>query len=334
SNSDDPKFKFLGKCSCTTCLKSNSSEKFGDRPGKNIVIDWKAVPQGLMMSGISQDFAKAFWQINAKKASFNLYLSDPESPERLTPAVMVSSIKGVIRSAMGWLFEKIRLDMKFDDKPCTSDYWREGDWPSGRQCPLRLIFGGPMPGTGNENETVRSQRGLIRFSSRSASNNSGSYIVRSLHRTDWQNEEGKNDRRYPFARSNNESDGYNDGLNIEALKSDSFLLRTEIEPGPHSKPALVALCLAVDLLGAGFFRLGRFSTRGLGAVRMQPVTINIGNLIDFIDGNIKPIASPPNITGFQLMRNVLPIDLRTDDPLGMISQWINGIIEKNQNRKP
>jgi hypothetical protein len=329
NGSADPKFKFLKRFSCTACIKAIFADGFKENLEKDIAIDWEVIPQGPMISGVSQDFAKAFRQIKAKKASFNLYLANPNEPERLNPAIMVSSIKGVIRSAMGWLFEIISLEMGLAS-PCTSDYWRNGEWPSAWQCPLRLIFGGPMPGTGNENETIKSQRGLIRFSSRSTNNNSGSYIVRRLHRADWQNEEGKGDRRYPFARSKNASGGYDDGINIETLESDSFFLRTEIEPGPCSRAALTALCLAADLLGAGFFRVGRFTTRGFGAVRLTPSVITNGRLVDFINGTTKLISPPPQITGLQLLQNELPDSLKINDPLGMISQWIKGIIEENQ----
>lgn len=319
-------FAFLGKHSCTDCLEREPKE---NTPGAEslILMDWEVLPQGAMISGVSQYFVKAFRKVGNSKSSFSLLLADPEHPENLAPAIVLSSLKGVFRSAMGWLFEKIRIGLGHS-RPCISDYWREGDWPVQWLCPLRLIFGGPIPGTGGKDVPELSQRGVLRFSSYSETNRSGSYVVRRVGREDWQKNSKTGDRRYPFPQSITSTGAYTDGLNIESAKGAPFALRIEIEPGPHSRAALISLCLAMDLVGAGFFRLGRFSTRGFGAARFRPDRIRDCNLADLIDAGLPGLSGHPSkytISGKKLLENSLGIS----DPVGELTFWLKGVLLKN-----
>jgi|GEM_PF-2117869 len=289
-------------------------------PDKTIQITWQLEPASLLHTGVSLDFAKAFFGQQREPHSRNLRLSCPDAPGQLTPALLVSSLKGVFRAAMAWLLEKIARDKGWADQqhPCTSDYRSEKD--KNLRCPLRAILGGPLPVEQPGQDTEKSEKGHIRFLAPH-----GSYFSGRV-RGNWQQKEN----RFRFARKLLQDRQRDQALlHIETIKLDeNSCVVTEIAPGRYTHAALLALCLAADLISAGFFRLGRFTSRGFGIVRLIPVSVDTRTLIDLLEerGTERPGAD----SGFELLTQTFNIA----NPLGQLASWLQQFAAPSPGEAP
>jgi len=308
---DESIFHYHSDCQCPqpfpSPLNSQTSKHFSR--AETVQITWQLEPASLLHTGVSLDFAKAFFGQKGEPHSRNLRLSHPQNPAQLTPALLVSSLKGVFRSAMAWLLEKIARDNGWADQqhPCTSDYRSEKD--QNLRCPLRAILGGPLPVELSGQGTEKSEKGLIRFLAPH-----GSYFSGQV-RENWQKEEN----RFRFARKLLQDRQRDQALlRIETLKlAENSCLVTEITPGRHTPAALLALCLAADLISAGFFRVGRFTSRGFGVIRLRPVQVACGTLANYLEGQPRTQDFPADLTGLELAQ-----ELCFNDPLGQLAAWL------------
>jgi len=310
-------FSYKNHCLCPSLPGSPGGSAPANLAARQetIKIVWQLEPLNLVHTGVSLDFAKAFLGQRGEPHSRNLRLSHPESPAELTPALLVSSLKGVIRSAMAWLFEKTARQCGWasQQKPFTSDYW-QGEKDFTYPCPVRAILGGPLPlrypAEDHKKTESASAKGLINFSAPPGA------FFQARARENWNDE---TQASFRFARKLL-YDCQRDKalLNIETIEIDNPQLITEISPGLHSTAALLALCLAADLISAGFFRLGRFTSRGFGIIRLTPVSVCTGTLVDFLNENAQNL--PGAASGIELLTQTFNIDA----PLAQLAGWLQG----------
>ncbi len=297
-------------------------------------IVWELKPVTLLHTGVSLDFAKAFFGQQREPHSRNLRLSHPTLPGQLTPALLVSSLKGVLRSALAWLLEKIAWQQGWANiqNPCTSDYRQGKEEDFNQKCPVRALLGGPLPApisvAGASAKVERAAaKGLITFSA-----GPGSYVTGTA-RANWQTPQA----RFRFARRLLEEKRYQEKrdrkdqalLHIETIDINSPHLITEISPGPHGHAALLALCLAADLVSAGCFRLGRFTSRGFGIVRLYPRKVEQGTLVDFLEKKQQTRDFGGNLSGFKLAE-----EMGFLEPLSQLAAWLQNFAASATKGEP
>ncbi|MCL6528472.1 MAG: hypothetical protein K6T57_16595 [Thermaceae bacterium] len=319
--SDKSIFHYHSDCQCPQPINSLQNSQTPKPPtrAETIQITWHLEPASLLHTGVSLDFAKAFFGQQREPHSRNLRLGHPTTPEQLTPALLVSSLKGVFRAAMAWLLEKIARDNGWADqrRPCVSDYRSEQD--QNLPCPLRAILGGPLPVEHSGQGTEKSEKGLIRFLAPH-----GSYFSSQV-RENWQKEEN----RFRFARKLLQDKQRDQALlHLETIRLDeNSCVVTEITPGPPATAALLALCLAADLISAGFFRVGRFTSRGFGVIRLRPVRAACGTLADYLEGTSRTQDFSADLTGLELAQ-----ELGFNEPLGQLAAWLHEFL--SEGKKP
>ena len=111
-------------------------------------------------------------------------------------------------------------------------------------------------------------------------------------------------------------------LVVERLRSRSdVVLKAQIEPADDF--ALALLLLAGDLVSSGFFRFGRFTTRGYGVVRLRPSATFVGGLGALLAGGdltLKPVEET-------LSGRAVALGLLGRDPLAVVkekvSEWMH-----------
>ncbi|MBW1953795.1 MAG: hypothetical protein JRI66_12080 [Deltaproteobacteria bacterium] len=320
-NSNKSIFGYHNDCQCPQHLKftQNSQTPKPSLCAETVQITWQLEPASLLHTGVSLDFAQSFFGQKREPHSRNLWLSQPHNPAQLTPALLVSSLKGVFRSAMAWLLEKIARDNGWADQrhPCTSDY--RSDQDQNLPCPLRAILGGPLLVEHSGPGTEKSAKGLINFLAPH-----GSYFSGRV-RENWQQE----DNRFRFARKLLQDNQRDQALlHIETIKPDeNSCIVTDITPGRHTHAALLALCLAADLISAGFFRVGRFTSRGFGVIRLRPVRVTCGTLADYLEGKPRPQDLPADLTGLKLAQA-----RGFNEPLGQLAAWLHEFL--SEGKKP
>ena len=311
-------FTLLQHCSCPELsnLAAAGSPPDAGLVSQPLKIVWQLQPRSLLHTGVSLDFAKSFFGQQREPHSRNLRLSQPRNPAQLTPALLVSSLKGVWRAALAWLCEALARQQGWvrQGQSLTTDYWPGKEWPADKACPVRAVFGGPLPprtmaaGQGTTQDQTASARGLVRF--RAAA---GSYWPATA-RADWCQEAAK----FRFARKLLQDRQRDQALlHIETIKlAENSCVITEIQPGTDLPAALIALCLAADLISAGFFRVGRFTSRGFGIVRLKPISVSTGTLVNFLKCTSK------TLDGAESGKELLTRIFRIDNPLSQLAKWL------------
>jgi CRISPR/Cas system CSM-associated protein Csm3 (group 7 of RAMP superfamily) len=194
----------------------------------------------------------------------------------LEPSFLASSVKGVFRSAAAWLVERTARQQYQNFAFITCDYWKAV--PKQKQsritlpeckglCPVCRVFGGSGCLSGEEGNPIQRQQSLVRFGFGGADDTARGAI----------NEEAS----YSFAWQQIKGRGAE--LTVEQLQfASNTALEAWIEPA--SEIALALLWLAGDLVSSGFFRFGRFTSRGYGVVRLQPEAYNRQSLYALLSG--------------------------------------------------
>ncbi len=273
-------------------------------------VAWTIENLSPLCTGLSQDFAKSFHSFVPGQVTRNLVLR-PSAADAPTPALLVSSLRGVMRSAVAWLLEAIhRRNTLSTADVITSDYGRPGAKP----CPMARIFGEAPDETGVETASLHSsQRSPVRFFVSQSAGGSFAGALAATATAGWDTRPLRYGRQVIAHESGN--------VRIETIQlGPDVRLVAEISGGPHALPALVALCLAADLLSSGFFRFGRFTSRGYGVMRLQPAEIT--SLAAWYAPSGGDTAVWPNggegvTTGLDLLR-----ELGIPDPLATLAEWL------------
>ncbi|MCU0589835.1 MAG: hypothetical protein MUF52_17000 [Syntrophobacteraceae bacterium] len=291
-------------------------------------IAWSIMPQAPLCTGVSEAFAKAF-----HGAPRGLYVDSHGRKKQVTrslalrrrggaapsPALLVSSLRGVLRSAAGWLMEGMHRRHDASRVPLTSDYGRPPEW----SCLLGGIFGEAREETGREPKSFAAHRSPVRLFCHDANGAVYGSSIPATATTQWS--------RKNLIYGWQSLAGQNGNVLIETMELDAGArLVMEISGGPHAMEALVALCLAVDLMGSGFFRAGRFTSRGFGILRLRPERVTslaawyeptTGDQIlwDNTDGSVQ--------TGMSLLVEGLGMG----DPLGVLSAWIGSMAKEMES---
>ncbi len=242
---------------------------------KVAILRWRWQPAGPLVTGYSQNLAEAAGEIERGQRSV-INLKTRDETGRLVPSFLASSVKGVFRTAAAWLVERTARQLGADAY-VTCDYglavpegWRAKLGVRKREglCPVCQVFGGS--GCLGESDVAPATRlkSPVSFGFDRADD--------GTHGT------AKDSPSYRFAWEQIESRGKK--LVVEQLQfEDGVTLEARVEPAGDFAVAL--LLLAADLVGSGFFRFGRFTTRGYGVVRLEPAAYLMGGLDVLLAGD-------------------------------------------------
>ena len=214
-------------------------------------------------SGYSSEFAKFTKDERDGKKSFNLETRHPDQGGelKLSSSFLVSSVKGVFRTASAWLIEKIGRNLALGEGNfITCDYLRaylgedalKQDLQKNIGCPVCRVYGGSICRVGD----YYREKSTVTFMFK-----------------------GKSDAIYPemrvlsyrFAHQQISGKSKEAPLEVEALKIDPDKEDLELLLQPANDLSIALVCLAADLISSGFFRFGRFTSRGYGLVRLIPL---------------------------------------------------------------
>jgi CRISPR/Cas system CSM-associated protein Csm3 (group 7 of RAMP superfamily) len=218
-------------------------------------------------TGYGYDMAVALGKIRkGERKSVNLEThSDLDTPE---PALLASSVKGVFRSASAWLVERVAREqgaenfVTCDYHAAVPDKWRRRfPVPQTTEfCPVCRVYGGS--GCLAEMHPSKEERPSRR----------------RLSPTRFVFDEG-NDAFYgqvrrgePYTFAWQVVEGKGRDMEVEQLRAKpgvTTMLEVRIEPADDFAVSLVRL--SADLVSSGFFRFGRFVSRGYGLVRLHEI---------------------------------------------------------------
>jgi CRISPR/Cas system CSM-associated protein Csm3 (group 7 of RAMP superfamily) len=249
-------------------------------------LQWRWRPAGPFATGYSQNLAQAAGLIE-RGARQVINLQTRDAGHELGPSFLASSVKGVFRTAAAWLVERAARQQDADGF-VTCDYGEAV--PERRKaglvlqkreglCPVCRVFGGSGCLSGREGTPAQRQQGRVRFSFARADDAAHGRVEKSPpYRFAWEQVEQRGER-----------------LIVQQLQFDpDAVLEVRIEPADEF--ALALLWLAGDLVSSGFFRFGRFTTRGYGVVRLQP-TAYLWQSLDALLSGEEPV--PQSVDGEQ-----------------------------------
>jgi hypothetical protein len=268
-----------------------------------LVWDWQ--PVSLLVTGYSQNLAQAADLLRrGERKVVNLQTRDAD--HRLQPAFLATSVKGVFRTAAAWLVERMAREAGASTY-VTCDYGtavparqqpRLGVRHRSGLCPICQVFGG----AGCLGEGVapsQRQQGRVRFTFGRANDAAHGTVADSPpYRWAWEQVENRGKQ-----------------LTIEQLQFDSDTV-LEVRMEPADDLALAMLLLSGDLAGSGFFRFGRFTSRGYGAVRLHPAGIFVGGLAELLSG-AEPAPRPVEGSGRAVAQETLG-----RDPMAVVAEGV------------
>lgn len=247
------------------------------------ILRWRWQPAGPVVTGYSQNLAEAAGEIK-RGAREVINLQTRDDAHTLSPSFLSSSVKGVFRSASAWLVERTARQQG-EARFVTCDYGEAV--PERRRaklvhrgleglCPICRVFGGSGCLSGREGTPAQRQQGRVRFSFAHADDAAHGSVRKSPpYRFAWEQVEGRGHR-----------------LVVEQLQFEpDAVLEARVEPVDDFVVAL--LWLAGDLVSSGFFRFGRFTTRGYGVVRLLPtgqLRLGLSDLLSGEDPTLLPVA--------------------------------------------
>lgn len=258
---------------------------------KVAILRWRWQPIAPLVTGYSQNLAEAAGKIErGERQVVNLETHNPQG--KLAPSFLATSVKGVFRSAAGWLIER-EARQQGATTYVTQDYqeaiperWRRelriAESPV--LCPLSKVFGGAdLPAEDRSAATWR-QKSLINFNFNRGNDAAyGNVKVGPPYRFTWEQIENKGKP-----------------LRIEQLTfAEDTVLEARIEPADDF--AIVLTLLAGDLISSGFFRFGRFTSRGYGVVRLPLHSYFWGDLFTLLSQDEVAFETvPEGESGFEL----------------------------------
>jgi CRISPR/Cas system CSM-associated protein Csm3 (group 7 of RAMP superfamily) len=263
-----------------------------------LTFHWKGTSP--LHSGYSSDFAKFAKGVGSEKISVNLETRDAD--HNLVDSFLASSVKGIFRTASAWLVEKIARDALDQTQFVTCDYWGE-DAPQDKRmgCPVCQVYGG---------SGCRVVDGLYRERAKATFTFGTDNALHPQTRV----------RGYNFAHEQI-SGKLDKKLEVESLQvENSVFLHIRLNPADGLPVALT--CLATDLISSGFFRFGRFTSRGYGVVRLVPHKHFYGSLADLLAADDDPCEPSGVGSGYELARNLLG-----QGPLEVVKEAVRKYVE-------
>jgi len=247
---------------------------------KVAILRWNWEPAGPVVTGYSQNLAEAAGEIERGQRNV-INLQTRDAGGELGPSFLATSVKGVFRSAAAWLVERAAREAGAQSY-VTCDYglavpasWRSrlGVRKRAGLCPVCCVFGGS--GCLGESDVAPATRLKSR-------------VDFGFNRRD-DAAHGSTDKSPPYRFAWEQVAKTGKKLVVEQLRFEpDTLLEARIEPADDF--ALALLLLAGDLAGSGFFRFGRFTTRGYGVVRLFPLEYFYGGLMDLLAAETTPFT--------------------------------------------
>ncbi|RMH01706.1 MAG: hypothetical protein D6706_01475 [Chloroflexi bacterium] len=254
------------------------------------ILQWRWRPAAPLVTGYSQNLAEAAGKIErGQRQVINLETHNPQG--NLRPSFLASSVKGVFRSAAAWLVERVARQSGASNY-ITCDYSRDvpEKWRSQRKvsknvalCPVCRVFGGSGCLGGDDVAPVTRFKSPVSFNFNRANDATyGSVRKSPPYRFAWEQIENKGKQ-----------------LRVEQLNFEpDTVLEARLDPANDFAVAL--LVLSADLISSGFFRFGRFTSRGYGVVRLEPHKYYYGDLMLLMaQENISSLFVDVKGTGYQ-----------------------------------
>jgi CRISPR/Cas system CSM-associated protein Csm3 (group 7 of RAMP superfamily) len=228
------------------------------------------------VTGYSQNLAQATNEIQrGARQVVNLRTHDATPAHPLRPSFLATSVKGVFRAAAAWLVERAArelgaqsyatcgyaLAVPESQRPRLGVHQRTG------LCPVCRVFGGTGCLSGSDVAPAQRQVGRVAFTFNRANDAAhGTTTASPPYRFAWEQVEGRG-KPLLIEHLHFEPDT---ALTARVDDADDF--------------ALALLWLAGDLISSGFFRFGRFTSRGYGVVRLTPATYTCHDLASLLAG--------------------------------------------------
>ncbi len=280
---------------------------------KVAMLRWSWQSAGPLVTGYSQNLAEAAGEIKRGQRSV-INLKTRDATGELRPSFLATSVKGVFRTAADWLVERTARELGAQGY-VTCDYglavpesWRPrlGVHKKKGLCPVCRVFGGSGCLGESDVAPVSRFKSPVSFGfDRADDATHGSVREGPPYRFAWEQIEKKGKDLY-----------------VEQLQFDpDTTLEARVEPA--SDLSLALLLLAGDLVGSGFFRFGRFTTRGYGVVRLRPTAHFMGGLAAALAGDGLTLQRVEGGKGgLAVARELLgrePLELVR----GEVAQWLN-----------
>ena len=248
-------------------------------------------PQGPLTVGYGYGFSREAGLIGRGEKKVAQYASRNARHE-LTPSLLATSVKGVFRTAAAWLVEREgqilqaaaadhRAYITCDFGNAVPEKWRHAvARPPKHQdelCPVCRVFGGSGCLSGESSNLLRRQ-GIVRFSFDGDSDALFGTVRTSAGQIfAWEVASG--DRPNPLISEQ-----------LRVARDAHLHIRIQADDEPDGRLAVALIGLSADLISSGFFRFGRFTSRGYGWVRLLGPTGQQINLADLLSG--PPAGSP------------------------------------------
>lgn len=238
-------------------------------------------------SGYSATFAEFAKDARGAKRSYHLETRRQATtpPE---PSLLVSSVKGVFRAASAWLVERAVRDLERQDF-ITCDYLAASGQELAAEnlrrqipCPVCRVYGGSGCRVG---ERFRA-RACVTFTFGKSDGLWGT-VTKKLYT--FAHEQARNLKTLPLIVEALQLPGEPPTLGLTIIPADPF--------------PIALTCLAADLISSGFFRFGRFTSRGYGVVRLRPARYSLGSLGGLLRGEGEQVTTATS--GFELAQALL-----------------------------
>ncbi len=264
------------------------------------ILRWRWQAAAPLVTGYSQNLAEAAGKIErGQRQVINLETHNDRG--QLRPSFLASSVKGVFRSAAAWLVERSAREQGASSY-ITCDYgqavpesWRPrlGIREKAGLCPVSKVFGGAGCLGGNDERPTARLKSLVSFGFNQANDATYGSIRKSPpYRFAWEQIDNKGKKLW-----------------VEQLQfKPDTILEARLEPATDFAVAL--LLLSADLVGSGFFRFGRFTSRGYGVVRLIPKAYFLGNLMTLLrDDKITFQSAKGMHSGMEVAQALLKKDI-------------------------
>ena len=283
-------------------------------------FEW--LPRGPLLSGYDYKFSREAEIIKGGEKKVAHYRSRT-ADHALTPSLLATAAKGVFRSAAAWLVERQGQRLQSEDDAerhyITADYvhavptkggWRKKFGKLERKGayfgldPVARIFG-DTGGTPEKSSNAMRRQGLVRFSF-----DSGDQLD-----TDALFGNPKNAGRQTFAWEEASNGKVKPLLSERLIPNQPARLNIRLTSGHQAhdeadhRLGIALLCLSADLISTGFFRFGRFTSRGYGWVRLTNPAAEQSDLADLaaLAGPIQAAQISAD-SGSALAQNLLGTD--------------------------